>query len=261
MRTRGVESSLMVVPINTGNFSWTSTTIFSLDRSKILDLPVPPFSAGGFGTALGGFRIENGESPTRIVGRDTVSVDNDPRCDGPCVVGDRIVTGIGDVNPDFRMGFSNQFTFGGLSLYSLFDWQQGGDVVNLTGWLFDLSGTSADFTDPCVNACVGDETLGEQRLRIYPGRTTKVWVEDATFVKLRELTLSYDFSPEFAQSIWGQVSSLRLNVSGRNLITWTDYTGLDPEVSNFGAQAIARNLDVAPFPPSRSFWLSLDVTF
>ena len=261
IRTRGVESSLMVVPVSTGNFSWTSTTIFSLDRSKILDLPVPPFAAGGFGTALGGFRIENNESPTRIVGRDTVSVDNDPRCDGPCVVGDRIVTGIGDINPDFRMGFSNQFTFGGLSLYSLFDWQQGGDVINLTRWLFDLSKTAADFADPCVTGCVNDETLGEQRLRLYPGRTTKVWVEDATFVKLREVTLTYDFPQEFAQSIWGAVSSLRLNVSGRNLITWTDYTGLDPEVSNFGSQAIARNLDVAPFPPSRSFWLSLDVTF
>jgi hypothetical protein len=50
-------------------------------------------------------------------------------------------------------------------------------------------------------------------------------------------------------------------VSGRNLLTFTDYTGLDPEVSNFGNQNIARNIDVAPFPPSRTFWFSVRVGF
>ena len=44
-------------------------------------------------------------------------------------------------------------------------------------------------------------------------------------------------------------------------MTWTDYSGLDPEVSNFGNQSIARNIDVAPFPPSRSFWLGAELRF
>jgi hypothetical protein len=48
---------------------------------------------------------------------------------------------------------------------------------------------------------------------------------------------------------------------GRNLITISPYKGLDPEVSNFGNQAIARNIDVAPFPPSRSFFFSIDLGF
>ena len=42
-------------------------------------------------------------------------------------------------------------------------------------------------------------------------------------------------------------------------MTWTPYTGLDPEVSNFGNQQIARSVDVAPFPPSRSFWLTINL--
>ncbi|MEO8576449.1 MAG: hypothetical protein ABI556_07110, partial [Gemmatimonadales bacterium] len=57
------------------------------------------------------------------------------------------------------------------------------------------------------------------------------------------------------------VRRAQLSVSGRNLLTFTDYTGLDPEVSNFGNQPIARNIDVAPFPPSRSFWLTLNLGF
>jgi hypothetical protein len=59
----------------------------------------------------------------------------------------------------------------------------------------------------------------------------------------------------------GRVRSARLTFSGRNLVTWTDYSGLDPEVSNFGNRAVGRNQDVTPFPPSRSFWLGLDLGF
>ncbi|MEZ4417757.1 MAG: SusC/RagA family TonB-linked outer membrane protein [Gemmatimonadota bacterium] len=266
LETRGIESSLRVVPVQTDNFQWSSTTTFSTDRSEVKELPVPPFAAGGFGTALGGFQIEEGKSPTQIVGRDTV-VANDPRCvtGGPCdpgtAVGTRIVTGIGDANPDFRMGFSNDFSFGNFNLYSLWDWQHGGDVVNLTAWLFDLSRTSGDFNDPCVTDCVGSETLGEQRLRLYPGRTSKIWVEDGSFVKLRELTLTYDVPAGNALRFWDGVESMRISLSGRNLLRFTSYSGLDPEVSNFGAQAIARNIDVAPYPPSRSFWFSVDLSF
>jgi len=266
LETRGIEGALTVVPIQTDDFQWTSTTTFSLDRSEMVELPVPPFRAGGFGTALGGFQIEEGKSPTQIVGRDTV-VANDPRCvvDGPCepgtAAGTRIVTGIGEANPDFRMGFSNDFRFGNFNVYSLWDWQHGGDVVNLTAWLFDLSRTSDDFNDACVENCVDGETLGEQRLRLYPGRTSTIWVEDGSFVKLRELTLTYEVPAETASRLWGGVEGMRVSLSGRNLLRFTSYTGLDPEVSNFGSQAIARNIDVAPYPPSRSFWLSVDLTF
>ena len=192
------------------------------------------------------------------------------RGSGQCTVGTRIVTAIGDANPDFRMGFSNDVQFGAFSLYGLIDWQQGGDVVNLTGWLFDLSRNADDFTDPCVRNCAiveaadgttRTETLGEQRLRIYPGRTSTVWLEDASYVKLRELTLSYELPPSLLGRFWSGARYVRLNLSGRNLLTFTDYSGMDPEVSNFGSQAIARNIDVAPYPPSRSFWFSVDLSF
>jgi hypothetical protein len=85
-------------------------------------------------------------------------------------------------------------------------------------------------------------------------------VEDASFLKVRELSLTYNLPASFVSGL-PMVKTARLNFSGRNLFTFTRYSGLDPEVSNFGNQAIARNIDVAPFPPSRSFWTSLDVGF
>jgi hypothetical protein len=54
---------------------------------------------------------------------------------------------------------------------------------------------------------------------------------------------------------------VRVSLSGRDLLTFSDYSGLDPEVSNFGNKPIGRNVDVAPYPPSRSFWLSIDFGF
>ena len=84
-------------------------------------------------------------------------------------------------------------------------------------------------------------------------------MENGGYLKLRELTLAYDLPPETA-SHFG-VRTARVSLSGRNLLRFTSYKSLDPEVSNFGNQAIIRNIDVAPFPPSRSFFFSIDLGF
>jgi hypothetical protein len=57
------------------------------------------------------------------------------------------------------------------------------------------------------------------------------------------------------------VQGAHLSVSGRNLFTVTKYPGLDPEVSNFGAQQIGRGIDVTPYPPARSYFVSLELDF
>ena len=78
----------------------------------------------------------------------------------------------------------------------------------------------------------------------------------ASFVKLRELVLSWQV-PDAWMTRLDPIDTFVVSVSGRNLLTWSSYSGLDPEVSNFGNQAIGRNIDVAPYPPMRSVWLTL----
>lgn len=262
MQTRGVEAGLTLFPVTTPSFQWTSSATFSLDRSEIVELPVPEFRAGGFGTALGGFQITEGSSPSAFFGRDTAAVTNDPRCGGPCEVGDRMIVVLGDANPDYRVGFGNDLRFGDFSAYFLWDWQQGGTVANLTGWLYDLSKNAADYANECTDpGCMPGESLGDFRLRVYPSKITSVWLEDATFVKLREVTLNYAVPERYTNMLREGMGDVTLTVSGRNILTFTGYSGMDPEVSNFGSEAIARNLDVAPFPPSRSFWFSVNMGF
>jgi TonB-dependent starch-binding outer membrane protein SusC len=86
--------------------------------------------------------------------------------------------------------------------------------------------------------------------------------QDGGFVKLREVTLSAELPTALRQRLFGNATrGMRAELSGRNLLTWTKYEGLDPEVSNFGNQNIIRNADLAPFPPSRSYFFSLSVDF
>ncbi len=87
-------------------------------------------------------------------------------------------------------------------------------------------------------------------------------MEDAGFLKLRELTLGVGLPKSFTSRILaGRAQDARIELSGRNLYTWTNYTGLDPEVSNFGNQALGRFQDVTPYPPSRSFYFSVITSF
>ena len=253
MRVRGLELALEAIPVR-GAATWISRTTFYTDRSKILDLPVPAFRTGGFGTALGAYEIREGESATQIVAN--------------VLEGEEVVVRkVGDGMPDFRMGFSNDLTIGPVSISSLVDWQKGGDVINLTKLLFDFGQNTEDYdADPQFVERIGpvevNETLtrGERRIRGF-GMETRPYIEDASYVKLREVSVAYRLPESVLGMLGGGIESGRITVSGRNLLTFTDYTGLDPEVSNFGNQAIARNIDVAPFPPSRSFWLTLEVAF
>jgi hypothetical protein len=163
---------------------------------------------------------------------------------------------LGDTEPDFRMGFSNTFRYGGWSLAFLLDWQKGSDVINLTRFIYDLSQNSPDYV-----AGKTDDRLGAGEQRLADQKTNAgVYIEDASFLKMREISLTYQLPDTWVTRV-PKLKSARLSFAARNVFTVTGYTGLDPEVSNFGNQAVARNIDVAPFPPSRSFWTSLDVGF
>jgi len=247
LRTTGLEVGVNLVPIQSTEAEWVFRTSFASTRSKITELPVPTFRGLGFGTALGSFQFEQGASATQIVGNDTL-----PN-------GTTLVRKIGDANPDFTMSFVNNLRFRRLRLYGLLDWQHGGSIINLTKFLYDLGSNTVDFADPITYGGL-QTTKGANRLRLFP-KQTAVYVEDASFLKLRELTLSFDI-PETMISRFGRgVRTAEVSFSGRNLWTHTNYTGMDPEVSNFGNQPIGRNIDVAPFPPSRSFWLSVSLGF
>ena len=242
LRNRGVEVTGAITPINTDRTTWIARATFSRNVSVITKLPVPAFETGGFGANLGAFRIEEGKSATQIVGHTLLADGSQPTVQ------------LGDAAPDFQMAFANELNWGDWRLYGLVDWKKGGDVINLTQFLYDAAGNSKDYSeDP--------NSGGQRRFSRWASGFTKEYVQDGSFVKVREISLAYRLPSGLTRYLGARARSARLELSGRNLLTFSDYPGLDPEVSNFGNQAIARNIDVAPYPPSRSYFVSLNVEF
>lgn len=243
MHTTGAEISLGIVPVRSGRFEWFSRVNFARTRSTIDSIPVPSFLAGGFGVSLGAFRVANHSSATQIVGNDTTGGVHE-------VV-------VGDATPNFHMSFTNDFTSGPWSLHVHADWQSGSSIINLTKLLYDFGQVTKDYADPIAGSTT--QTVGQRRLTAWLAGETKNYVESASYFKLREISLTYSLPVSVAHRLFGGVRTAQVSVSARNLFTITPYTGLDPEVSNFGNQPIARNIDVAPFPPSRSFWFGINL--
>ena len=133
-----------------------------------------------------------------------------------------LVSEIGDTNPDFNVGFSTNFRYKDLGLYLLIDYQHGGDIYNYTRQLMYYNDRHGDLVS---YAGLSKDQNYAQNL-YYQSRPNSHFVEDGTFMKLRELAVTYDINNPF-----DFIEKIGLKLSGVNLLTVTDYTGWDPEVA------------------------------
>jgi TonB-dependent starch-binding outer membrane protein SusC len=243
LNNKGIEAMLGLTPVMTPTSRWLSRVTFTRYTSEVEDLAgLPAFfpASSGFGN-LGRTRIEVGKPVTQIVG---FALNDD---------GTRAATlsQLGNSAPDFRMGFANEFSYKAFDVSAVVDWQKGGDVINLTQFLMDDGRTAEDW---------GTESWAK-RYQGYLTGAIEPYIEDGSFVKLREVSVGVNVPTSYMGPLGVGARSLRLSVTGRNLAMWTDYSGLDPEVANFGAAAVRNNLDIGPYPPSRSFFFNISVGF
>ncbi len=247
--TKGVEVALNLVPIQ-GPLLWNARVQYSTFKSRVKSLPdrVADFAIAnsGFGAGYGRGRIARGRISTGIWG-------NTYRADSTVVD-----TLLADANPKFQMNFSSDFTYKGFTLSGLIDWRKGGSVSNMTQNLFDEGGNSWDYDKASPVAGV---PLGEYRYSQWNGgRNAAQYIQDGSYVKLREITVAYQVPAALTTRYTGG-RDMRISFSGRNLKTWSDYWSFDPEVNNFGNQSVVRFVDLAPFPPSRSLFVGFDIAY
>lgn len=155
---------------------------------------------------------------------------------------------IGDPNPDYTGSLINEVSFKKLSLRLQLDAVQGVDVFN------------ADFRtrQGVSNGKVAEqEHLGQLPRGYISGiYAIEEWrIDDGSFVKLREASLSYNFG----NVKWFR--DLRVNLTGRNLISWDDYDGYDPEVNAAGQSTILRGIDFGAIPIPRTFSFGVSTKF
>ena len=145
------------------------------------------------------------------------------------------------------MNFDNEFTFHRFHAAALVVWSRGGNIGNFTDYHFDVS-----------QGLLADSALSAKRNAENDAGTA--YLESATFVKIRELSLSYSLPDKFVGWLSNVVHVRRAALRpGRDLFPWFPYTGLDPEVNFVGQTQIQRGQDVTPFPPARSVFVSLDL--
>ncbi|WP_372973881.1 SusC/RagA family TonB-linked outer membrane protein [Muriicola sp.] len=235
LKNYGVEVGITVNPVQEDNFFWSSNINWWLNRSEITRLDVPPFPqpGAGFGLGLGTFYIEEGKPVTQLAG----NVNGVP-------------TQIGNVEPDFQMGFFNNFTIAKQwDVSFLLQWKKGGNNINLSKLLTDLGGTTPDLDTP------------EAQERTSLGFVAERFVEPAGYLRLREAAIYYRLPSSALEFFGDTVTGVKLGVSGRNIFTITDYTSYDPETSTNGGAGLSSGIEVTPFPSTKQFYFHLNVNF
>ena len=143
---------------------------------------------------------------------------------------------IADVNPDYSFGLANTVRFGGFTLYGLLDGTQGGSIYNFTKqWMYQDRRHGS--IDQSGKAPENKKALEYYSVGFYNAlEPNSHFVEDGSYVKLRELSISYNFGQSLLNSMrfLGTGRSVKVALIGRNLKTWTDYSGFDPESSSNG---------------------------
>ncbi len=186
---------------------------------------------------------------------------------------------VGDPNPDWRGGIQFDLSYKKLRLAALFDTSQGNDLAQRTRFITTFFGTHGDtgntitLTEELTNydgdvfpvgsvvrGNVGnfgggnvllDEDYYTSLYGFGDGKLNEFAVEDGSWTRLRELSLSYTFNSEKFKKATG-LQSIELTASGRNLVIWTDVVGIDPDINQFGVGR-AKGLDYFSNPGSRTY--------
>ncbi len=191
------------------------------------------------------------------------------------------VVKIADVNPDFNLSFTTNLRFKGFTAYALVDWVQGGKIYNGTRqWpffelrdrVYDQSGKKP--VDPAVD-CVGADadaahcpySTGKKSGSYYQGIYNGInpidfFVENGTYVKIKEINVSYSIGRSLLEKIGiGGISGIKLGVIGRNLFTFTKYSGYDPEVAGLSGDPYSFRFDGFSYPNFRTLTGVVEISF
>ncbi len=290
INAQAFEATLSSSIIKNNNINWNINLMFDRIRQTITKLVIPPYNTGPknafyfregetFAVMYGykwvksldemanqlpagktiddyqlnsdGYVIPKGTEGTNDEIPVALDIDNDGLADK---------VQIGNGNPNFNLSLSNTFDFKGFTLYFLLAWKNGGDVYNFTRQYTFRDLRAIEFDQ------FGKPESEKKSINYYSTfyKNTEVnsyFVEDGSFLKLREISLYYTFNKD--QMAWfarGLIKSIRLGIQAQNVFTITKYTGYDPEVAS-GSDLTNYYFDDFGYPNFRTFSGSLQITF
>jgi TonB-linked SusC/RagA family outer membrane protein len=248
IENKGVEITLGGTPVQARNIRWNTNINWWQNRSKITRLIIPEkaTAATGFG-AFGTQRLRLGNSPSQWYGT--------PNVNG-------LPTAYEDAQPKWQASWSNNLTIlQNFEISFLFHRSHKNFNSSLNGELTDEGGTSPDWS------VLNKDGLPLGSVRILgagtPPTTTRQFIQDASFTKLREASLYYTVPKSALQNVsfLKNTEQVRIGISGQNLFLWTNYFGYDPEAANFGNRPTLATVDLLSFPSVRRMYFHLNVNF
>jgi iron complex outermembrane receptor protein len=256
VQNKGIELEISADIIKKSDFTWSTSINYTRNRNKVLSLSnslykgdniqVAPLQGQGLTAGIYAQLIQPGLPVGTFYGREFKGIEN-----GVEII-DPEMKVIGSAQPDFTFGITNSLTYKRFSLGFNFRGSVGNDVYNLTannlGYLSNLPGRN-----------VFKEAVTSGVLRSQPKQYSSRWIEDGSFVRLDNITLGYDINLKNVPSI----SNARLFITGQNLLLFTKYSGLDPEVnSDVSGTGIAPiGVDYLAYPKAKTVSVGLSVSF
>ncbi len=264
MNNKGVEFVLNGT-IFQGDFVWTSSFNISTYKNEVTRL-VAPVSPGS--RTLG--RLAVGAPYGQFYGRQYLGVDPDN--------GDALYLGsdgkptnnyvaavdtiVGNPNPDFYGGWNNRFSYKGFDLDIQCQFVSGGDLYNIAGFFQSVNGDYFDNqTTDQMNYWKnpGDITSIPQP-RLYDGNgagKSSRWVQDGSYFRVKSVNLGYNLTKKMLRPL--KMESARIYVSANNLLTFTDYTGYDPEVNTQYIGNVNLGHDFYTPPQARTITIGINI--
>jgi hypothetical protein len=169
---------------------------------------------------------------------------------------------IGNAQPDFTFGLTNTLSYKNFDLNIFFQGSVGNDVYNASR--VDLEGMfdSKNQSTAVLRRWTPENTntdIPRAVQDISNARNSTRFVEDGSYVRLKSITLAYNFDAPFL-SKWG-VHKLSLYTTGQNLLTFTNYSGFDPEVNAFGRSETELGIDYGTYPQARTVTVGVNLEF
>ena len=182
---------------------------------------------------------------------------------GDLVVNASDYTEIGHGLPKHIGGFTNNFTYKGFDLNVFFQWSYGNDILNANRIMFDgnsVNNPNLNQFASYVNRWSAENPTSDvfRTEGFYGGGYSSLYVEDGSFLRLKTVSLGYNFDSKWVQKM--NIKSIRLYVSGQNLATWTKYSGPDPEVNVYNS-ALTSGFDYSAYPRARTLTFGTNITF
>ncbi|WP_207535257.1 SusC/RagA family TonB-linked outer membrane protein [Desertivirga arenae] len=272
---KGFELSVATKNLTKG-FKWSTTVIYSINRNKILSLGdgvdqyIPSISVPSIakvGYPLGSFIvyqadgvIQPGETPLTPQANKAAGGQKykDLNGDGQITqADDRIVI---KNQPGFLAGLTNNFSYKGFDFNVFFQASIGGKLYNQNRANLELATGYVNGSTELLNRWTPTNTNTDVKAAYQDPAITisDRFIEDASYVRLKSASFGYNFPKRFAAKI--RTQNVRLYISGQNLVTWTDYTGFDPEASVNGQSLINRGIDNSVYPNNKSLQLGLSLS-